>query len=72
MTRWCGWKTSARNGWLNHTARSAPVRSRTSISKILNPGRRVGLTPELITSASTEDTMPGRSDAIVRNVPRSS
>ncbi len=36
------WKTSLRNGWLNQTARSDPVASRTSISKILNRGRRVG------------------------------
>ena len=25
MTRWCGWKTSFRNGWLNQIARSEPV-----------------------------------------------
>ena len=30
MTRWCGWKTSLRNGWLNQIARSEPVRSRTT------------------------------------------
>jgi len=57
---------------LKNTARNAPVRSRTSISKILKPGRRVGLMAELMTSASTDDTMPGRSEAMVRNAPRSS
>ena len=38
MTRWCGVKTSLRNGWLNQTARSDPVRSRSSTSKILKRG----------------------------------
>ena len=50
MTRWCGWKTSLRNGWLNQIARSEPVSSRTSISKILKRGRRVGRMPQPTTS----------------------
>ena len=72
MTRWCGWKTSLRNGWLNQTARRLPVASRTSISKIRKRGRRVGRTPLLITSAETEATTPGFSDAMVWKCPRSS
>ena len=62
MTRWCGWKTSLRNGWLKKTARSAPVRSRTSISKILKRGRRVGRMPQL-RSLRRRPTRPRRAAA---------
>jgi hypothetical protein len=57
---------------LNQIARSEPVRSRRSSSKILNRGRRVGRMPLLTTSPTTDDVWPGRSDAIVWKLPRSS
>jgi hypothetical protein len=63
---------SFRNGWLKKTARSEPERSRTSISKILKRGRRVGRTPAVTISPTTEAATPGRREAIVWNVPRSS
>jgi len=72
MTRWCGLKMSFRNGWLNQMARSDPVRSRSSSSKILKRGRRVGRTPLLTTSPTTEADWPGRSEAMVWKWPRSS
>src|SRR3954466_9787343 len=53
-------------------ARRLPVGSRTSISKILKRGRRVGRMPQLNTSPATDADTPGRSDAMVWKWPRSS
>ena len=51
---------------MNQTARSAPVASRTSISKILKRGRRVGRMPQLMTSPTTDavSARPERGDGL--------
>ena len=72
ITRWCGWKTSFRNGWLNQIARNEPVGSRRSNSKILKRGRRVGRMPEPMTSPPPMRKFPVGGRSMVRKDPRSS
>src|SRR5262249_4054700 len=56
--------TSLRNGWFSHDTRIDAVRSSTTASKILKPGRRVDRKPQLRIRPESDADCPGLSDEI--------